>query len=88
MAYERPVAHNQAAQGLRMIYRVIWRSNLLCGTYMLSRFRGHSLGRGLNVVLASDIGNCDDRWGDFFPRELRQLVIVIVFLPDNWRRER
>ena len=55
---------------------------------MLSRFRGHSLGRGLNVVLASDIGNCDDRWGDFFPRELRQLVIVIVFLPDNWRRER
>ena len=84
MAYERPVAHNQAAHGLRMIYRVIRRSNLLCGTYMLNRFRG----RGLNVVLANVIGNCDDRWGDFFPRELRQLVIVIVFLPDNWRRER
>ena len=64
-------------------------SNLSCGTYMLSRFRDHSLCSGLNVVLASVIGKCDDRWGDFFPRELGQLVIVVVILlPYNWRRER
>ena len=63
VAYERPdkrsVAHNQDAHGLRMIYQIMRRSSLSCGTYVLSRFRDHSLGRGLNVVLAGDIRNHD-----------------------------
>ena len=41
---------------------------------------GANLCDDLTVVLASVIRNCDGRREDFFPRELRQLVIVVVVL--------
>eukprot|EP00964_Phaeocystis_antarctica_P117467 scaffold81290_cov59-Phaeocystis_antarctica.AAC.5 len=68
------------------VLRMGWATNGLMWSslYVLDRFRHHCLVRGLNLVLVvqvSAIGKCGGQ-RDLLPRELRQIIVVLLlFLP-------